>query len=189
MVSEKSSTPNATVKYLCSYGGKIAPRSGDGKLRYVGGHTRVLAVDRSLSFSELMVRVSEFCGQSVELRCQLPKGDLETLISIKSDEELACLIEEYDRLCPGLKIRAVLSPPKSLKTVSPPPSARSSEADKSPFNANYYRQASYSPAIGYPAGIHGGVEKGCYSYGSPRYPIGMAQQRVVFGCDSRRIWH
>ncbi|CAN0891327.1 hypothetical protein LINGRAHAP2_LOCUS16923 [Linum grandiflorum] len=127
MVSEKSSTPNATVKYLCSYGGKIAPRSGDGKLRYVGGHTRVLAVDRSLSFSELMVRVSEFCGQSVELRCQLPKGDLETLISIK--------------------------------------------------------------AIGYPAGIHGGVEKGCYSYGSPRYPIGMAQQRVVFGCDSRRIWH
>ncbi|CAN1179426.1 hypothetical protein LINPERPRIM_LOCUS36669 [Linum perenne] len=132
--SNKTTTPaNSTIKYLCSYGGKIAPRLGDGQLRYVGGHTRVFSADRSLSFSELMVKLGEFCGQSVELRCQLPNGDLETLISIKSDEELANLIEEYDRLCPGSKIRAVLSPPKSLKTVSPPPSARSS-VDASPFN-------------------------------------------------------
>lgn len=40
-----------TIKFLCSYGGKILPRYPDGKLRYVGGHTRVLAVDRSLPFS------------------------------------------------------------------------------------------------------------------------------------------
>lgn len=40
-----------TTKFLCSYGGKILPRYPDGKLRYVGGDTRVLAVDRSISFS------------------------------------------------------------------------------------------------------------------------------------------
>lgn len=39
------------IKYLCSYGGKILPRYPDGKLRYVGGETRVLAVDRSLLLS------------------------------------------------------------------------------------------------------------------------------------------
>ncbi|CAN1179457.1 hypothetical protein LINPERPRIM_LOCUS36653 [Linum perenne] len=83
MVSENEiKTAKSTIKYLCSYGGKIAPRLGDGQLRYVGGHTRVFSADRSLSFAELMVNLAEFCGQSVELRCQLPNGDLETLISI-----------------------------------------------------------------------------------------------------------
>jgi len=41
-------TPN---KFLCSYNGKILPRYPDGKLRYVGGETRVLAVDRAISFA------------------------------------------------------------------------------------------------------------------------------------------
>ena len=40
-----------TIKFLCSYGGKILPRYPDGKLRYVGGETRVLAVDRFISFA------------------------------------------------------------------------------------------------------------------------------------------
>ncbi|XP_038893337.1 uncharacterized protein LOC120082160 isoform X1 [Benincasa hispida] len=42
----------ATIKFLCSYGGKILPRYPDGKLRYIGGETRVLAVDRSIPFSD-----------------------------------------------------------------------------------------------------------------------------------------
>lgn len=42
---------SGTLKFLCSYGGKILPRQTDGKLRYVGGLTRVLAVERSVSFS------------------------------------------------------------------------------------------------------------------------------------------
>lgn len=46
--NEKKS--GSSLKFLCSYGGKILPRSTDGKLRYVGGHTRVLSVDRSISF-------------------------------------------------------------------------------------------------------------------------------------------
>ncbi|KAF2311457.1 hypothetical protein GH714_023193 [Hevea brasiliensis] len=105
MVSDGESKKSAdTIKFLCSYGGKILPRPVDGKLRYVCGLTRILAVDRSISFTELMVKLGEFCGYSVELKCQLPNGNLEMLISIKSDEELALLIEEYDRCCPDLDI-------------------------------------------------------------------------------------
>lgn len=41
----------STVKFVCSCGGRILPRKLDGELRYVGGLTRVLAVDRSVSYS------------------------------------------------------------------------------------------------------------------------------------------
>ncbi|KAL6281048.1 hypothetical protein ACE6H2_017929 [Prunus campanulata] len=123
-----------TLKLLCSYGGKILPRHTDGNLRYVGGLTRVLAVDASISFAELMLKLAEFCGYSVDLRCQLPDGDFETLISVKSDEELANIIEEYDRASSSrpLKIRAILSPSKSLKQISPPMSMATSGGDSSP---------------------------------------------------------
>ena len=48
--SIRTSKPT-TIKFLCSYGGKILPRYPDGKLRYLGGETRVVAVDRSIPFS------------------------------------------------------------------------------------------------------------------------------------------
>ncbi|KAM4115331.1 hypothetical protein ACJW30_04G140900 [Castanea mollissima] len=144
-----------TIKFLCSYGGKILPRYTDGALRYAGGLTRVLSVDRSISFTELMVRLGEFCGSSVNLRCQLPTGDLETLISITSDEDLTNVIEEYDRAFSSsmnnrpLKIRAVLSPPKSLNQISPPQTP-----PESLKNSPFYRFASrtYSPPAGYSVG-------------------------------------
>nr|GMD68037.1 uncharacterized protein LOC109157470 [Ipomoea batatas] len=41
------------IKFLCSYGGKILPRHPDGKLRYYGGETRVLSVQRSISFADV----------------------------------------------------------------------------------------------------------------------------------------
>ncbi|XP_076945422.1 RAF-like serine/threonine-protein kinase PRAF [Bidens hawaiensis] len=107
---------NSTIKLLCSYGGRILPRYPDGKLRYHGGQTRVLAVPRSISFSELVVKLGELCGKTVSLRCQLPTEDLDALVSITSDEDLTNLVEEYDRtacLQPSpLKIRAFLSVPK-----------------------------------------------------------------------------
>ncbi|XP_042497023.1 uncharacterized protein LOC122075884 [Macadamia integrifolia] len=128
---------NNTIKFLYSYGGKILPRYPDGKLRYVGGDTRVLAVDRFISFAELLVKFGELYGSSVSLRCQLPTEDLDALVSITSDEDLANLIEEYDRasMCRDKKaLVAVSSPlkirgflfPRSVKKVSPPPSTTSS---------------------------------------------------------------
>ncbi|XP_072950584.1 uncharacterized protein [Typha angustifolia] len=134
-----------TIKFLCSYGGKILPRYPDGKLRYVGGDTRVLAVDRSVSFSDLQLKLKELCGwESVNLRCQLPTEDLDdALISITSDEDLANLIGEYDlasrdRVRP-LKIRAFLLPPPA----SPPPKPASSSAASSSSSAKGGNLPSY----------------------------------------------
>ncbi|KAI9108964.1 hypothetical protein K1719_020269 [Acacia pycnantha] len=160
------------LKFLCSYGGKILPRSTDCVLRYVGGYTRVLSVDPSISFSDLMVKIVEFCGSSVTLRCSLPNGDLETLITIANDEDLAIIIEEYKRASSSkenpLKIRAVLSPPRSLKKVSPPPSSRSSANISSTVSTRSSTESlPYSPAYGYrvpvayPVGFRYGSRKSC----------------------------
>ncbi|CAA0833131.1 Octicosapeptide/Phox/Bem1p family protein [Striga hermonthica] len=116
------------IKFVCSYGGRIIPRYPDAKLRYQGGETRVLSVDRSISFSELVVKLAEMCGAAANLRCQLPTEDLDALVSITSDEDLANLIEEYDRASAPPKIRAFLSVRKS---PSPPSSASSSSSTSS----------------------------------------------------------
>ncbi|KAG0458199.1 hypothetical protein HPP92_023044 [Vanilla planifolia] len=87
----------SSVKFLCSYGGRIIPCYPDGRLRYIGGETRVLSVHRSISFSDLQSKLGELCGwETVNLRCQIPTEDLDALVSITSDEDLANLMEEYD---------------------------------------------------------------------------------------------
>lgn len=148
----------SSIKFLCSYGGKILPRYPDGKLRYHGGQTRVLAVDRSISFSELLAKLGGLCGSSVSLKCQLPTEDLDALVSITSDEDLINLIEEYDRQATqqskSLKIRAFLWLPKRL---SPSPSTASASGSssststatheagspKSPLSSPYYSVARF----------------------------------------------
>ncbi|KAK1425895.1 hypothetical protein QVD17_21257 [Tagetes erecta] len=125
MVAPSLNAPKPpTIKFLCSYGGRILPRYPDAKLRYHGGHTRVLAVPRSISFSELMVKLGELCGKQVSLRCQLPTEDLDALVTLTSDEDLINLIEEYDRAAclqsSSLKIKAFLSTPKKLSPFSSP---------------------------------------------------------------------
>ncbi|PIN14879.1 hypothetical protein CDL12_12492 [Handroanthus impetiginosus] len=163
MVATLNSSTNSskTIKFLYSYGGRIVPRRPDGILRYVGGYTRVLAVDRSVTFSELMVKFGESCGSSMDLKCKLPTEDLDLLISIKSDDELKSVIDEYDRASPEAKIRALLFPIKPAKKVSVPsspmscfdfPSPRkqltvSPDIYTAPACAAYY---GFSPAVGYP---------------------------------------
>lgn len=56
------------------------------------------------------------------LKCKLPTEDLDVLVSIKSDEELRSVIEEYERVSPESKIRAILLPMKPVKKVSQPSS-------------------------------------------------------------------
>ncbi|KAL1828715.1 hypothetical protein ACET3Z_007127 [Daucus carota] len=121
-----------SVKFLCSYGGKILPRYPDGVLRYNGGHTRVLSVDHSISFSDLLVKMGELCGTSVSLRCQLPMEDLDALVSVTCNEDLSNLMEEYDHAeSSSMKIRAFLS---LHKPTSPSPSTTDSTSPKSPSN-------------------------------------------------------
>ncbi|KAL8150132.1 hypothetical protein V2J09_019940 [Rumex salicifolius] len=127
-------TGTSTIKFLCSYGGKILPRHSDAKLRYVGGHTRVLAVDRSISFSELLLKLEDLCGTTVCLKCQLPTEDLDALISIKSDQDLVHLIEEYglgNSNRSSLKIRAFLLNPKTGHQQKTSPSSSDTSSPKS----------------------------------------------------------
>ncbi|XP_059657970.1 protein PAL OF QUIRKY-like [Cornus florida] len=168
-----SNNTTTKIKFLYSYGGKLLPRQTDLKLRYVGGHTRVLAIHRSITFAELMVKFGELCGSSVSLKCKLPEEDLDVLVSITCDEDLASLIEEYDQFSSfthqDLKIRAILFPINALKTISPPPSTVSSfepSASRSPpyavagsylvpTHASAYRSGgrSFSPAVAFPSGF------------------------------------
>ncbi|CAM6008697.1 unnamed protein product [Sphagnum balticum] len=86
------------VKLLCSFNGKILPRPGDGRLRYVGGETRIITVNRDISYAELVFKVTEICGYALTLKYQLPDEDLDALVSVSSDEDLENMMEEYDKL-------------------------------------------------------------------------------------------
>ncbi|KAL3501133.1 hypothetical protein ACH5RR_035582 [Cinchona calisaya] len=150
---------STTIKFLCSYGGKILPRYSDGKLRYHGGETRVLAVERAISFSELVVKLGEMCGTTVNLRCQLPTEDMDALVSITSDEDLANLIEEYDRAAASasasssqitsntLKIRAFIAPPKKLSPTPSIASSSSNSNDATSPNSSLYSTAATASLI------------------------------------------
>ncbi|KAH9650125.1 protein kinase domain-containing protein [Citrus sinensis] len=83
------------MKFLCSFGGRIFPRPSDGKLRYVGGETRIISIRKSLTWEELMRKTSAICNQPHTIKYQLPGEDLDALISVCSDEDLHHMIEEY----------------------------------------------------------------------------------------------
>nr|XP_043622457.1 uncharacterized protein LOC122594040 [Erigeron canadensis] len=85
-------------KFICSSGGKILPRPCDGKLRYVGGQTRLVSIQKSFSWLELVKRTNEYCNESYILKYQLPGEDFDSLISVSSDEDLHNMIEEYNGL-------------------------------------------------------------------------------------------
>ncbi|KAM0071272.1 putative protein kinase TKL-Pl-6 family [Helianthus debilis subsp. tardiflorus] len=86
------------IKFICSSGGKILPRPSDGKLRYVGGETRIVSIQKNISWEELVKRTSEFCNQPYTIKYQLPGEDLDALISVSSNEDLQNMIEEYNAL-------------------------------------------------------------------------------------------
>ncbi|KAM7474804.1 hypothetical protein LguiB_022047 [Lonicera macranthoides] len=90
--------PNYKVKFMCSYGGKIQPRPHDNQLAYVGGETKILAVDRSIRFSALVSKLSSHCDNDVCFKYQLPGEDLDALISVTNDDDLEHMMTEYDRL-------------------------------------------------------------------------------------------
>lgn len=90
---------NYKVKFMCSYGGKINPRPHDNQLSYIGGETKILAVDRNIKFSALISKLLALCDAAdVSFKYQLPGEDLDALISVTNDEDLEHMMHEYDRL-------------------------------------------------------------------------------------------
>ncbi|KAF5777339.1 putative PB1 domain-containing protein [Helianthus annuus] len=89
------------LRLMCSNGGHIVPRPHDKTLCYVGGETRMLVVDRHTTLLNLTHRLSKTLLRSSSpftIKYQLPSEDLDSLISLTTDEDLQHMIEEYDRL-------------------------------------------------------------------------------------------
>ncbi|KAL8151617.1 hypothetical protein V2J09_021425 [Rumex salicifolius] len=109
-----SGATSAKVKFLCSHGGKILPRPSDGQLKYVGGETRVICVPRINTFSDLIEKISSMFEGDFVLKYQISSEELDALVSVKTDEDLHHMLDEYDRLERGgvSKLRAFLFPAK-----------------------------------------------------------------------------
>ncbi|CAN1151641.1 hypothetical protein LINPERPRIM_LOCUS28470 [Linum perenne] len=111
------------LRLMCSYGGHIVPRPHDKSLCYIGGETRIVVVDRNSTVASLSARLSRSLslnGRSFTLKYQLPNEDLDSLVSVASDEDLENMIEEYDRIA---KVILASSSSSSL-SCSPSPRIR-----------------------------------------------------------------
>uniref|UniRef100_A0A2P2M003 Protein kinase domain-containing protein n=1 Tax=Rhizophora mucronata TaxID=61149 RepID=A0A2P2M003_RHIMU len=82
------------VKFLCSFGGTIMPRPSDGKLRYVGGETRMIRLSKNVSWQDLTQKISAIYNQAHTIKYQLPGEDLDALVSVSCDEDLQNMMEE-----------------------------------------------------------------------------------------------
>ncbi|KAJ9551250.1 hypothetical protein OSB04_015295 [Centaurea solstitialis] len=89
------------IKILCSFGGKILPRPSDGKLRYVGGDTRIIRIRRDISWQELWQITIALYNETCSIKYQLPGEDLDALVSVSSDEDLQNMMEECNVLGKG----------------------------------------------------------------------------------------
>ncbi|XP_061351634.1 uncharacterized protein LOC133296625 isoform X2 [Gastrolobium bilobum] len=91
-------TSSMMMKFLCSFGGRILPRPSDGKLRYVGGQTRILRIRKDISWQELMQKALLIYNQVHVIKYQLPGEELDALVSVSSDEDLQNMMEEFNHV-------------------------------------------------------------------------------------------
>ncbi|CAL0310261.1 unnamed protein product [Lupinus luteus] len=96
--SRSSGSSSMKMKVLCSFGGRILPRPGDGKLRYVGGETRIISIRKDIRWPELMHKMSSIYNEVHVMKYQLPGEDLDALVSVSSDEDLWNMMEECHEL-------------------------------------------------------------------------------------------
>ncbi|VVA91520.1 unnamed protein product [Arabis nemorensis] len=96
--SSASGSLTAKVKVLCSFGGKIRPRPGDSKLRYVGGETHIISIRKDITWQELRQKVLEIYYRTHVVKYQLPGEDLDALVSVSCDEDLQNMMDEYNEM-------------------------------------------------------------------------------------------
>ncbi|CAI9784030.1 unnamed protein product [Fraxinus pennsylvanica] len=89
------------LKILCSFGGKILPRPSDGKLRYVGGETRMIRIRKDITWQELWQKTTTIYDWTHTIKYQLPGEELDALVSVSSDEDLMNMMEECNVLEDG----------------------------------------------------------------------------------------
>lgn len=96
--SSASDSSSMKMKVLCSFDGKILPRPSDGKLRYVGGETRIVRIRKDISWQELTQKILSIYDQTHVIKYQLPGEDLDALVSVSCDEDLQNMMEECNEL-------------------------------------------------------------------------------------------
>ncbi|KAG8638196.1 uncharacterized protein LOC110630714 isoform X2 [Manihot esculenta] len=96
--SGASDSLSGKMKVLCSFGGKILPRPSDGRLRYVGGDTRIIRITRDISWLELKQKILSIYDQAHVIKYQLPGEDLDALVSVSSEEDLLNMMEEWNEV-------------------------------------------------------------------------------------------
>lgn len=96
--SGPSNGSSMKMKVLCSFGGKILPRPSDGKLRHVGGETRIIRIRKDISWEELVQKTLSIYNQAHVIKYQLPGEDLDALVSVSCDEDLQNMMEECNEL-------------------------------------------------------------------------------------------
>ncbi|XP_075520333.1 RAF-like serine/threonine-protein kinase 20 [Primulina tabacum] len=92
--SGASDSSSSKVKILCSFGGGILPRPSDGKLRYVGGETRIIRIRKDITWQELWQKATAIYYETQTIKYQLPGEDLDALVSVSTDEDLLNMMEE-----------------------------------------------------------------------------------------------
>ncbi|KNA11928.1 hypothetical protein SOVF_130670 [Spinacia oleracea] len=100
---KESKISSQKLRLMVSYNGHILPRPHDKALFYAGGETRIISIPRntSLSLSSLFSHISKSLlngSHNFLLKYQLPNHDLDSLISVSSDEDFCNMVDEYDRL-------------------------------------------------------------------------------------------
>ncbi|KAJ9675205.1 hypothetical protein PVL29_024235 [Vitis rotundifolia] len=75
------------------------------KLGYVGGNTHIISIDRGIGFLKLRSKISKLCPdiRSFFLKYRLPEsdpihGDTTNLVLITSDDDVRCMVDEYDKM-------------------------------------------------------------------------------------------
>ncbi|XP_050368049.1 uncharacterized protein LOC126786308 [Argentina anserina] len=97
-LSGASDSSSMRMKVLCSFGGKILPRPSDGKLRYVGGDTRIIRIRKDITWQELIHKALSIYNQLHVIKYQLPGEELDALVSVSCDEDLQNMMEEWCEL-------------------------------------------------------------------------------------------
>ncbi|KAG2300383.1 hypothetical protein Bca4012_011974 [Brassica carinata] len=95
-------TNNRKLRVMCRYGGSIVSLPQTKSTRYVGGDTRIVAVPPSAetSVASLVSHLAVTLGISYDFKVkyQLPDQELDSLISVETDEDVQIMMEEHGYL-------------------------------------------------------------------------------------------
>ncbi|KAM7279736.1 hypothetical protein ACFE04_006870 [Oxalis oulophora] len=101
--------PPQKIRLMCSYGGHIFPRPQTKTLHYLGGETRIISLPiptATASISDFISHIAAALRHNNEddddqpfyLKYQLPHHELDSLISLSTDDDLNVMIDEHHKL-------------------------------------------------------------------------------------------